>query len=274
MIKFDRVVISVNDNPLYTNAARYAVESWHKLFPQVKVCLGLVSRKDDLADRMRDLFDEVRVFEPVADIKIANLAAVARYYLASTYDDDVCMINDIDIMPLQTEYYMSRLRKRKPGELLVIGRGVRQKHPDKFPAGYLTAEGSVWQKVVNPHKLKWPKWVRSFVGWEPIDGRENIAKPWNVQKRALFGKLQRKYFCDESWMRALIKQSKVETCEIPLGYKVLVDQVNRRLPLREDQLLQGNFIEAHHLLPVERYGGKLRAICKYLGIEPPEEVVS
>ena len=186
---------------------------------------------------------------------VESQAAVARYYYAATCGKDVCMVNDIDLIPMQTDYYMRKLQQCTDNQLLVIGRGC-YKDKDKFPIGYLTAKGQVWGDIVNPTRVAWHKWVKLFCGWKPIDTREDIARP--------FGKHG---FNDESWLRALVKKWGNRTCEQPMDFKIHVDSVTRIC-----KAFPKNPVEAHHLMPVVKYRKRIERVCTYIGIDCPEEM--
>ena len=96
---FDRVVLSTDENPNYIEFWPLVCSAWKKFFPEISVSLAFVSDRtesDDLLLRMKKFGDGIEIFKTVDGIPTANHAKVARLILASEFENEVCLIHDID----------------------------------------------------------------------------------------------------------------------------------------------------------------------------------
>jgi hypothetical protein len=166
------------------------------------------------------------------------------------------MVNDIDLLPLQREYYAGKLAEmRSADEMLAIGgdfyRRYGKKCAGKFPMGYATASGRVWHDVMNPGtgSRDWPGFVRQFEHICVLDKKESVMAP---------------DFCDESLLRALLMRCGKSAQHLPMGF--VQDggrcSISRWKPFEQRLLDNGEYVEAHHLLPMSRYMEIIDAICK------------
>lgn len=195
---FDRVILSTDEN--FKDFLPVCCKAWKFYFPNTQISVAFVTEReesDSLVKEMRT-FCEVVLFKPVDNISTANQAKFARHYLATTYGSDVCMIEDIDTIPLQSEFYTDRTSKRPANYLLAVGAEVLRNTPDsgKFPISTMTAESDVFKQFINPKGESFQERVESFVGTKVYDHKEDISNPWTS-------------FSDESLMRALINDSEV-----------------------------------------------------------------
>lgn len=255
-MKVDRIIIGINDNPEYYSILPVCYAAWQKFFPEAKVTLAVVNGDDklDLIYKFMHHCNDMTGLSFIKGVPSANLAKVARFFVASKYPDEVCMINDIDLIPLQRQYYFNNLQQRKENELLCIGGDVykRTPHFGKFPMGYITGEGELFKHIFNPFKDDWEIFISSLSLFHGVfDEKENIKKPF-------------KKFSDESLIRALLKDKDIAICKQNLNFKIHEDSVTRKMQIDEKKLFAGGYVEAHHLLPVEKHIDKINLICKYL----------
>ena len=195
---FDRVVLSTDES--FKDFLPICCTAWKFYFPQVKISVAFVSDRDEdnlLVQEMRT-YCEVKLFKPVAGISTANQAKFARHFLASLYGSEICMVEDIDTIPLQSEFYIDRTSKRPLDHLLAVGADVFHGTPNagKFPISTMTAESSIFKEFINPENETFQDRVRTLVGTKIYDHKEDISNPWTS-------------FSDESLMRALINDSEV-----------------------------------------------------------------
>lgn len=194
---FDRIIVSCDD----TEFKQYwyiVYKAWKKFYPTIKTTLGFVTNRDyndELVMEMKKHYDDVIILKPVENVPTANQAKVARHYLATTYNSEVCMVEDIDTIPLQKEFIDRITSSRKPETLLAVGYEILEntEHHGKFPISNMTAESYIYQKFFNPKKLSWEELIKSFIDLRKFDHKEAI----NVDKNI---------FSDESLVRVLVSR--------------------------------------------------------------------
>ena len=259
-MKLDRVILSSDDNLKFIEFWPLVAEAWRKLF-EVDVWLAVVSWCYGKA-ALRKLKEHgyVEVYAPIEGIPIANQAKIARYHLASIWNDaSVVMTNDIDLLPLQSAYVHDLLHQRPPGHLLTVGAELYTgPEKGKFTAGYLTAESSVWSKLVNPLHLAWPAFIKSFVGMSEIDYKEDISRTVHHEEPDTFS--------DESLLRALLKMNPVPVIYARRGFEPYTARALCRSDWKLDpgKLKNNEYVEAHLPRPWHDHVDKIKPLAEYL----------
>jgi hypothetical protein len=200
-------------------------------------------------------YADLHIEKPVEGVPKSSQGMTARLWLASLYSVHLCIINDLDLIPLQSEY-LNNLIKNKPKDcLLAIGAEDHFKNPEdkgKFPMGYCMGEGRIFNKIVNPKNLSYEEWIRSFIGMKVFDSKEDISK-------------EPPEYSDESLIRALISKSNVNVCHVPLGFKLFEDNIDRyKWKIDADRLYRGDYIESHMLRPFHNYISELTPLIEFI----------
>ena len=211
---FDRLIVS-SDHSCFLQFAPIVSKAWRSLFPGLKLTLAYVSDDITPVSKLKILFDDVVIFNNIDGVSSANLAKIARRYACCLYDNEVCMIEDIDTAPLRSDYVINYAKQRKIGTLGLIGLEVYKGGKDygKVPASNSFAESYIWKKIINPKNLGFEEWVISLKGIKIFD---NIEDPHSNAYA----------FSDESLMRALIKINNIS--------EDLITHINRNCDPRKD----------------------------------------
>lgn len=257
---FDRVVVSSDTNPKFIEFWPLIQKAWGHLFG-VPVTLALVTRNDAPPDGLTG--DIVRL-HPVDGIPLSNQAKMARYYVAaSCLENAVVMTNDMDLLPLQTAYILDLLERRPADHLFTLGSELYTgAESGKFTAGYLTAEGRVWRKLVNPFGLAWDRFVRSFTGMHVFDHKEDIARDVHHENPDTFS--------DESLLRALVAVTNVPVHRTPRGFAAYTDRAVCRSAWNIDpaKLAGGTYVEAHLLRPWSQHRAAIQPLIDHVLSQP------
>jgi len=178
---------------------------------------------------------------------------------ATKHGDAICMVNDIDLVPLQREYVVERLSHFDPDKLLGIGTLNHIGLKDKFTMGYTTAVSSVWNRIVNPNNLGYEDLVNSWRNIQHFDLQEavNNLPADGVNPRG---------FSDESLLRYLRSREPSILNQIERGFVPLQDGVDRAAwsNLDIDRLNRGGYVEAHLLRPLTKYIKEINVIADYI----------
>lgn len=256
----DHVILSSNNSSNYLPYWPVVASAWKKLFNVIPI-LAYVDESNAMCEKLSE-FGEVIHIIPVPNIPICNQSKIARLFLASQYKSKICLINDIDLLPLCHSYTSNILSKRNPNELLCIGAEVYKNSPDegKFPMGYITAEGSVFKEIVNPQDLPFDAFVRQFVGMKEIDHKEDVMN--------LLPPGETDCFSDESLMRVLIRKANPKVCHIERGWQPYTEKAICRASWDKwtlDELKNGKYVECH--LPHPYNLEQIKPILTYIGLE-------
>jgi len=225
VIPFDRVVLSTNNDPRYMEFAKITPHAWRKFFPECEVQLVQALRQPDTPS--------------------GSLAKLVRYSAASAGDpNEVCLIHDIDTVPLQRQYTMDLLGQRKPGHLFCVGREVYDGTPDegKFPAGHMTGEGHLFKALLKGYVPGLPSM---------FDDKEDVRSH---------------DFSDESMVRAqLARHPEIPVQHVERGLDIRHDWIDRSWwNIDREKLWAGGYVECNMLRPWSAYPGEMQPVVDYL----------
>ena len=164
---FQRVILSSNEDPKYIEYWPIISWAWKALFG-VKTSLAFVTDKEETHSKVEELKrygDEVVVLPEIEGIPSSNNAKMGRHFLASKHTDEICMVADIDMLPLQTEYYLNYMSNYKDNFLLINGKDayIGSSEEGKFPIYYTTATGKVFHDILNPCNFSYVDLLKSFI---------------------------------------------------------------------------------------------------------------
>jgi hypothetical protein len=256
---FDLVVLSCDSNPKFIEFWPLVSRAWYKLFG-VQSLLTVIGQSELFHMEQLREHGEVIQLDPVPGIPLPNQAKMARYWMAA-HLNEVALINDLDLLPLVSSYVYQFLKQRPPDHLLTLGTELYTgKERGKFTAGYLTAEGHIWRKLVNPKRLEWRPFIESFIGVRHFDDKEDIQRDVHHEDPNTFS--------DESVLRYLLAVNPVPVIHAPRGYSVYTDRAIDRANWRIDpqKLANGTYVEAHLLRPWSQHKEAIEPLVKYLGL--------
>ncbi len=160
-----RIVVSGTNNSRYLPYWPIIKAIWEQLFGASVDLVFVHYPGDEKVIQELVSFSPIYLVPAVAGYSMRSLGLVARYYYISQLAPDVvCSINDLDLLPLTSEYYTAAFRQWEPGKLLCIGHDVYRGSEDdgKFPSGYTTGDASTFRKIWNPDCLEWPDFLQQL----------------------------------------------------------------------------------------------------------------
>tara|TARA_R100000005_G_C4964593_1_gene179904 strand:- start:381 stop:1220 length:840 start_codon:yes stop_codon:yes gene_type:complete len=263
---FDRVVVSTNENLDFLNFVPIVSKAWNKFFPESSLSIAFVSNReetDDLVIKMKN-YGDVYIFPEVDGIPTAGHAKMARYILASKYENEVCMIEDIDTIPLQREYFENRTSFHERGKLLGVGKEVysNTKLKKNFPASTTTATGEVFKKILNPLNLSDTELVKYFAQEYPSTGFGG-EEPDHSQAYGC-------PFSDEFLMRLLIEKWGGEVVHVKRDVDIRKDWVDRGWwNIDLNKLFSEKYVTCNFLINMEKNFLNIFPILHFIYGEPP-----
>lgn len=254
---FDRVVVSSDDSPTFLNFWPCVSQAWQKFF-DTKPTLALVTNRDPADPLFATLqrYGDVVAVPYVEGIPVPNQAKLARFLVASTMEDQVCMIEDIDTVPLQRKFFEERLKLREPDRILAVGHEVLANTVDagKFPISNITTEGRNFKKLFNPNNLAHEELMRSYVGMRVVDHKENVANPADR-------------FSDESMIRGLIHKHNLHQMiqKVERGVDIHKDWIDRSWwGIDKEKLNAGQYVLCNFLRPCKENAQQFIPVYEYL----------
>ena len=262
----DRIIVSCDDSE-FSQYVPIVSRAWEKYFPECKLSIAFLTERteDDPFVRKMRQWGEVHLFKPTPLAPLANQAKVARHILASQFGKDVCMLEDIDTIPLQRQFYKERISARESGHVLAVGAEVffDTPHQGKFPMSTISAEGETFKKFINPDDLEYADLIASWVGKSIFDHKEDVSNPPHT-------------FSDESLIRALLSEWKTsKVTHTPRAVDVHNEWIDRSWwSVDEERLEQGKYVTCNFLRPFSKYYDNILPVIKHIyGYLPPKEEV-
>jgi hypothetical protein len=257
---FERVIVSTDDSEFQKFWPMVSM-SWNKFFPNVKLTCGFVTNRledDESVLEMRKC-GEVILFPIIENIPSASQGKMTRLILATMYPNEICLIDDIDSIPLQSEYIKNVFSEEacealRFGSLLALASDVYKNSPHngKFPMGYITGKGSTFKKFINPHS----KEIKDlYLDWidNKIDGKESVL---NVPIET---------FSDESLIRYLISQYPIDVFHVDRNCDIQKYWIDRSWwYIDQTRLFQEDYVMCNFLRPYSVYREQFRVIEEFL----------
>lgn len=255
----DRIIMGTNEDPTYFDFWKIQVLAHRTFFPFTKLTIAILTNTPDrpIFGEMREAGVDVWVYQPSRLVPHGNQAKLLRYYCASQFPNELCVVSDIDTIPMQSAYVEKIGNGVEAGKLLAVGREVLLNGPDsgKFPAHHTSGYGNVFSLLYQCQSKTFAECVEQFIGMRHFDHKENVMNiPFN--------------FSDESLNRALIHLHKVPVKDMVREINIQRDWIDRSWwAIDEARLNNGEYIEANLLRPFADHYEQILPIIKYIELK-------
>lgn len=140
--KIDRAILAVNDNPNYYEYWQVVAEAWKRL--GVAPTLVFVAHANVPID---ENCGTVIRFQPIDGVDTVFQAQCIRLLAPAWFPDDVCIISDIDLIPMDPDIFLNSV-KNLPDDAFVV---YRQKYGTaewpRYPICFNAAKGSIFAEI-------------------------------------------------------------------------------------------------------------------------------
>lgn len=168
-LKIDRVIVSTNDNPTYIEFWPIVAKVW-KEYMGITPTLALVADKSVQVD---ETIGEVIRFEPIPGVSTVLHAQAIRLLLPALFEDEVCIISDIDMIPLNKSYFVDSIKNFPEDSFVVYKNGYYEYHKYNFklPMCYNASKGKNFKEIFKVEDVKdfdsiIKQWSQLNKGWE------------------------------------------------------------------------------------------------------------
>ena len=253
---FDRIITSTDENPMFLQFLPIVSTAWKKYFPDIPLSVAFISNRnyeDPLVKKMQTYAD-IKIFNEIEGIPSANQAKISRPILASYYSDDVCMIEDMDTIPLQRTFFEDRTSTIKENEILIVGHEVYagSEHEGKAPISTMSAKGNIFKEIINPNNLEYIDIMKSFLDVKVFDHKEAVNN-------------RPSEFSDESLMRVLLDRWGGNINKVDRNVDIQSDWIDRTWwNINEEKLKNDGYITCNFLRPFEPNYERIEPIIKHI----------
>lgn len=164
-MKIDRVILATNEQELYVRFWTPVARAWRKLTNYTPTLIQVGTGHVD------ETLGAIIKLEPIKGIPTFFSAQVARLFIPALFPEQVSLISDIDMLPLNGRYYQAQAEPVAEDSVLIYGAdahgGLR------YPMCYLAAKGAVFGEIVGlpavptlqDIQLKIQEWYGQGLGW-------------------------------------------------------------------------------------------------------------
>ena len=172
-IPIDRVILVLNDNPLYLDFWNYSSKIWKVNFG-VTPTLFFVGKP---SIKLTEQFGEVYILPEVNEV-IVNRSrdwsvTWALFWGAAQFKDDVCVTHGIDQAPLSDRFFKS-IKKYDFNKDYVIGLADAYSIPNWYVSSHHVAKGSIFKEALSVQD-RWQDEVKSVFSY-----RNNYGSMYNT----------------------------------------------------------------------------------------------
>jgi hypothetical protein len=150
-LPLDRVIVATDANPNYIEFWPSVARAWKDIIG-LKVTLVLIATPDVYIDE--SLGDQVIRFEPIEGIPTSFQAQVIRLLIPVLYPDDVCILSDIDMIPLNRGYFVDSIADCPEDSFVVYRNHGYSCNAAWYPMCYVAARGSTYQEIFRIKTLQ------------------------------------------------------------------------------------------------------------------------
>ncbi|BDC34790.1 hypothetical protein Noda2021_07480 [Candidatus Dependentiae bacterium Noda2021] len=240
--RINRVIVASDANPVYLQFWPLVAKTWKQIVG-IKPTLFLVAPADVTVD---ESLGHVIRFEPLPGIPTSFQAQVIRLLAPAYFEDDICIISDMDMIPLSKEYFTKSVSAIFENCFVVYKDGAfAGQNINEYPMCYNAAKGWVFKEIFDIKSIdEIPSIITQWY---------NLGLGWTTDQQILFQRFN-------EWNAKTSRG-------IKLGHTV-ERRVDRGGWSYNVELLQkGYYVDCHMLRPYEAYKYHLDSLAQQLGIE-------
>lgn len=177
------VLTSCNNNPTYEEFIPYFVKAWKALFPDIRIIIVYIG--DSIPDHLLKYNDFMVLFEEYDNIPTPFVSQYIRILYPAIIDcSGGILITDIDMIPLNTQYYTSNLKYVNDDQFLCYRESATISN--QLPICYNIALNTTWQEIFGIYSKKdivsRLKMVYTDSSWESdqMDLKSKVWE-WHIQ---------------------------------------------------------------------------------------------
>jgi hypothetical protein len=269
--KIKYVLLSTNDNPLYIQFWPVVATAWRNF--GVEPLLSLVTDRPYSEWSWMEEYGKVYNFSVRKEIPEKNWSTFCRFYLYYLNQDDISIVSDMDMIPMNKEYLLTLPKDfHNTDQLLVKGYECYLPYVNswsgpisnpKFPGCYMIAKGSTWKDIINPNDLKFDDLANSLYNLNYFQNEKPYAEALNHEnfdEESLI-----RYFC---WRWNPDNSKIIKEKRLSLDKPLVDDRLCRsRWFIDFEKLSNNRYVDCHCPRPLETHKEQLMPILDFLGID-------
>lgn len=174
-----RVILATDANENYIQFWPVVAKAWQEIVG-IRPTLALIASNDINVDE--SLGDVIR-FAPIKNVPTALYAQCIRLLLPAIFPDDVCIISDMDMIPLQKNYFTDPI-KDIPHDHIAVYRSKTLLRYKQYPMCYVAAKGCLFADIFNINdKNQIPEIIQQW--------SKTFSSAWDTDQKLLYEHITR-----------------------------------------------------------------------------------
>jgi hypothetical protein len=153
-LKINRAIVSTDDNPLYYEFWPLVASAWNNF--GIKATVAVVGNLN-----LDHSFGSIIKVPVIEGIPSGFIAQVIRFIIPCLFPEEVSIIGDIDMVPLQKKYFTTKITSYS-NENIIIFSADAYKSELRYPMCYIAAKGKYFQEIIGLKSTDYPS-IRSFI---------------------------------------------------------------------------------------------------------------
>lgn len=178
-MKINRSILSCDENELYIQFWPIVARAWDLL--GIKPTLFLISSNHNL--NIDQTVGDVFFIEPVEDIPTSFQAQCIRHLGPTMFPEDISIISDIDMMPLNYQYFVSQVKNIENDKFISFSSDAYLNKPDFpcLPMCYNAALGKTFNEIFKSNIENYKSTIKKWY---------SLGHGWTTDERVLFSSLR------------------------------------------------------------------------------------
>jgi len=229
-MKIDYVVVSSDTNPMYSDFYPIVSKKWNQLGFDV-IYLKIDNHETELKHTEYGL---MKTFKAVEGIDTGFQSQVVRIYASMLFDESKnIMMSDIDMLPLNSDYFSENALKANENEILIYS-GQPYDNP-YFPSCYILGNTNILKNIFELEN-NYDDFIKKLASYSKCE--------WNTDEHYMYDKL--------------IKYNNKIILERDFNRRVdRIDNDRWKYPVDENLLKAGYYIDSHMIRPYSKYKKKI-----------------
>lgn len=236
-----RVILAADANRTYIEFWPIVAKAWKERIG-IQPTLALIA--DDVVQVDESLGDVIR-FKPLPGIPSSFYSQIIRLLIPILYPNEVCILSDIDMLPISKVYYVNLIASIPDDHLIVYNDRAYGKNCKQYPICYTVAKGSTFKEIFGVNSIdeiptKIQEWYAYKIGWTA----DETILYWSLRK----------------WKGHPNRLNL-------LGYETGNQRIDRsKWQFNPTLLKAGYYIDSHMLRPYSVYKDKIDPVLEGLGL--------
>ena len=245
----DRIIVSSDQNSDYLQFWPLVSIAWRRLTGAIPTLAFIGEERVNT-----DVGDVIRIPTPDG-IPTSFAAQAVRLFIPTLFPDQVCLISDLDMLPLQSGYFLGNASAASNHNLVIYSADAYPPSAQRYPMCYIAAKGHVFREILGiAEDANTEDILATICSWHS----EGLGWPTD---ELMFGRHM------HLWSGYPNRCIMLRRSWTPLAAN-RIDRVSWEINLTK--LKQNGYIDAHLLRPMHKHLHQLAPLIRHLGIDTCE----